>query len=330
MKRRDIVNIIILLIVIVAAVYRYKVQSFSETKSRFMMDTLVEISFTARNKNVNSIMESTFSLIEAYERKFSYYDEESDLWRINHSEQDSVVIDTEFYELLTLAEVFYRKTDGLYDITVGTLTELWDIDRSEPPPADSIKTALQHVGFSKISFGADYLIRPPGLRITLGSIAKGYIIDKAVEYALSEGIEKGHINAGGDIRLFGEKSKKQLIGIQHPRSINDIIAVLALRDTAIVTSGDYERYFDYEGRRYHHIINPVVGYPVENMFSVTVIAPNTTLADILSTAVFLMSPEEGIDLVRNISEAECILYYLDGEEIVSLRTKGIRDYIRQE
>ncbi|MBW6516059.1 MAG: FAD:protein FMN transferase [Candidatus Cloacimonetes bacterium] len=327
MKRRDIVNIAILLAVIFIAIYRYKVQYNTETRSRFMMDTLVELSFTARQKNIPAIMDSTIALMNHYERKFSYYDEEGDLWRINNYRHEKVEIDPEFYELLTLAEIFYQKTDGRYDVSIGVLTEIWNSERTYPPPADSIRMAMDKVGFSDIIIRPNYIIRPVGMKINLGSIAKGYIIDKAVEYAISKGIHSGYINAGGDIRLFGDQGREQLIGIQHPRDVNDVIAVLAIKDRAVVTSGDYERYFDHEGRRYHHIIDALTGYPVDNIFSVTVLAPNTTLADVLSTAIFLLTPEEGINLIKSYSDTECVIYYHDGEEIVSLRSEGIRDLI---
>jgi|SRR5690554_1610609 thiamine biosynthesis lipoprotein len=346
MKRRDVINIAILLVVILIAVYRYKVQTYTETRSRFLMDTLVELSFSARQQNVPAIMDSTITVISRYEKKFSYYDPESYLWAINHSEEDSLIIDRELFELLNLAEIFYQETEGVYDITIGILSEIWDIDRTTPPPADSVRLAQEYVGFDKIRYGYyrvdpqpdessseisdeayGYLIRPPGLKLNLSSLAKGYIIDKGVAYARSRGIESGYINAGGDILLFGDRGGKQRIGIQHPRDINDIIAVLELSDIAVVTSGDYERYFEYEGRRYHHIINPLTGYPVENIFSVTVIAPDATLADILSTALFLLPPEEGISLIKKYKGAECVIYYQDEDEIVSLRTEGIREYM---
>ena len=329
MKRRDIVNIAILVIVIFIAVYRYKVQHHVETRSRFMMDTLVEISFTARQKNIPAIVDSTIALMHYYDNKFSYYNPDGMLWSINQSEQDTIAIDADFYEMLTLAGMYYELSDARYDVTIGTLTELWNSERTYPPPADSVTLALRNVGFHKIEFDQNFLIRPQGLKINLGSIAKGFIIDKAVDFALSQGISSGYINAGGDIRLFGDSGKEQNIGIQHPRDINRVIAVLALSDTAIVTSGDYERYFEYEGRRYHHIINPLTGYPVENIFSVTVIAPNATLADLLSTVIFLLPPEEGINIAK-LPNTECIIYYEEDDEIVSLRSEGIRELIVRE
>jgi thiamine biosynthesis lipoprotein len=294
-----------------------------------MMDTLVEISFTTRRKNVREIMDNTIDLIAEYEKKLSYYDDKGELWRINHAEQDSVEIDYDFYELFSLAEIFYHQTEGYYDITVGALTDLWDFDRTYPPPADSIAAALENVSFTRISFKPGYLIRPPGIKINLGSIAKGFIIDKAIEYAVSQEVTQGYINAGGDIRLFSDDDKEQLIGIQHPRDINDLIDILSVANKAIVTSGDYERFFEYQGRRYHHIINPVIGYPVENIYSVTVIAPNTLLADIMSTAIFLLPPDEGIALVKSYPETEAIIYFQEANQIVSLRTEGIRKYIRE-
>ncbi len=331
MKRNEWISLVILLLVLLFSIYRYHTRIFSDRRVRIMMGTQVEISLSSKTKNLPAIIDSTFALIAYYETKFSNYTNEGALWEINNAETDSIAIDADFVEILTLAESFYHKTDKLYDLTITPLTELWNGNRISPPPPDSIMTAMSKVGFNRLHIGEDYLKKPIDMKINLGSIAKGYIIDKAAEYALKKGVVYGFINAGGDIRLLGDFPKNERIGIQHPRERNKVIAVLGLKEGAIVTSGDYERFFDYEGKRYHHIINPLTGYPVDNnTFSVTIIAPNATLADVLSTAVFLMDIDSAIEMVKSIPAVDCIIYYKDNDEIMSLRTQGIKNYIIRE
>lgn len=327
MSRKEWFSLVILILVLLFAIYRYRNRHFTETKTRVMMGTLVELSLTSSHKNLSVIIDSTFNLIKEYEAKFSYYDQTSLLSEVNNSNGERVPIDRDFFEILQLAGKYYEKTGGRYDVTISPLTDLWGGGRTTIPPPDSIEVAMSLVGYDKIEYTEDYVKLPPGMRINLGSIAKGFIIDKAVDYALSKTVLYGHINAGGDIRLFGDASKVQRIGVAHPRERNRIIATLLLSDIAVVTSGDYERYFEYEGEIYHHIIDPLTGYPVSNMYSVTIIAPTATLADVLSTAVFLMEPEEGIELVKNTPGTEGIIYYVEGDDIVFLGTEGIKKFM---
>lgn len=327
MSRKEWFSIAILIFVLIFAIYRYKNRQFTETQASIRMGTLLEVSLISRDSDVTVVMDSLFSLIDYYEKKFSFYDPEGDLWKINHSDQDSISIDSEFYELFLLAEKYYHKTSGKYDITAAPLITLWHTERTTIPPPDSIKLAMSKVGFNKIELHPEYIIKPVDMKIDLGSIAKGYIVDRAVEFAISKDIDYGYINAGGDIRLFGRSPRKQVIGIRHPRDPRRVIASLSLSDKAVVTSGDYERYFEVDGVRYHHIINPLTGYPVENVFSVTIIAPDATKADILSTVVFLMDPEEAIELISNSQDVEGVIYYQDEDTILSLRTEGIKKYL---
>ncbi len=327
MTKKEWFSLAILAAVLIFAVYRYHNRLFTETRTKVMMGTLVEVSLTSSQRGINTLIDSTFAVIADYESRLSYYDDNSELWSINNAETDSIAISEDVYNLLVIADRYYQKTSGKYDVTISPLVDLWHQGRTTMPPPDSIAAAKALVGFDRLRFSPDYLIMPSEMSIDFGSIAKGYIIDRAAEYALSQGVSYGHINAGGDIRIFGDASRAQRIGIRHPREPNRIIATLLLSDTAVVTSGDYERYFEVDGVRYHHIINPLTGYPVDGVFSVTVIAPNATAADVISTSLFVMEPEEAIDLVKSIPDAEAIIYYLDDNDIMSLRTEGIRAYL---
>lgn len=327
MTKKEWFSLVILLAVLIFAVYRYHNRLFTETRTKIMMGTLVEVSLTSSGRGLSSLLDSTFAVISDYESRLSYYDETSELWAINNADADSMAISEDIYNLLVIAGRYYDKTSGRYDVTVSPLVDLWHPGRSSLPSPDSIAAAKSLVGFDRLRFSPGYLIMPTEMSIDFGSIAKGYIIDRAAEYALSQGVNYGHINAGGDIRIFGDPSRAQRIGIRHPRDSNRVIATLLLSDTAVVTSGDYERYFEIDGERYHHIINPLTGYPVDGVFSVTVIAPNAAAADAMSTSLFVMEPEEAIELVKSLPGAEAIIYYLDDNEIVSLRTEGVRAYL---
>jgi thiamine biosynthesis lipoprotein len=153
----------------------------------------------------------------------------------------------------------------------------------------------------------------PALTVDLGAIAKGYAIDRAAEVLRRAGIESAAINAGGDIRLIGDHGARPWrIAIQHPRDSARPLATLELADAAVVTSGDYERFFEQDGVRYHHIFDPRTGYPAGRCQSVTVVAPSAALADALSTAVFVLGPEEGFALLQRFPEAEGLIVAADG------------------
>jgi len=327
MKKRDIVNLVILIIVISFAAYRFYHRKYNFAKSRFALDTIVEITFTTSNKDSNPLLDRAFDLIEEYEKKFSFFQKGSKLWNINHSEMDSVQIDKEFFEILKISEDLFYKSGSLYDVTIGSLSELWDFSNTHIPSRDSIEIAQHSIGFEKIRYSENYLFRPSETKLNFGSLAKGYIIDRVVDFLKDNLVESGIINAGGDMRIFGYE-KPVRIGIQHPRAEqNEVIEILQAGNQAVVTSGDYERYFEIDGKRYHHILNPETGYPSENAISVTVIAPSAVIADAYSTALFLMKPEKAIEIADQNENMEVIVYYQNEDEIDNLKSKNFSRYL---
>jgi len=326
MKRKDIINVILFLLVLAICFYTYKNKKFTFKKSRITMDTIVEITATSKNNNVENIIDSTFQLIDDYDKKFSFYEKGSKLWDINHSTNDSFDIDNDFYEILSISDKLFKESDEMYDVTIGALSKLWNFNKTRIPSIDSIKTAQKNIGFDKIQFTKDRLIKPKNIELNFGSIAKGFIIDKAVEFMKKHHIISGVVNAGGDIRIFGYK-KFQKIGIQHPRKKNEVIEVLKMKNGAIVTSGDYERYFILNGIKYHHILNPKTGFPSKNAISVTVIAPNATIADAYSTALFLMGSKESINIVNRTDSLEEIIFTEENGNIKRFSSSGIAKYL---
>lgn len=164
------------------------------------------------------------------------------------------------------------------------------------------------------------------MQMSFGAIAKGYILDQAKEYMQSLGLEKGVIDCRSSMIFYGGKLP-QMVYIQHPRKGNeDFVASFRVKDMALSTSGDYQQYFDLDGIRYHHILNPNTGYPVENVYSVTVVHPSAAWADGLSTALFLMNPISAIEKLLTIEGSDAVIYYNQNGETVSLKTQGMKRY----
>ena len=150
-----------------------------------------------------------------------------------------------------------------------------------------------------------------GMAINLGGVAKGYALDRAIKVLKERKVKEALINAGGDIKIMGKRDWK--IGLQHPRKEDEVLAVIKLKDQAIATSGDYQRYFIKKGKRYHHIINPETGYPANKCMSVTIIGPNAIQTDILATGVFILGPEKGMELIEILENVEGIIVDVQGK-----------------
>ena len=329
MKRKDIINIVLFILVFAFSAYRYSIRTYSSQRSAFVMDTLVDIKIETKQKNTNELIDNAFKLMEDYENKFSFYRQGSQIWKFNNSEVDSLYIDEELKEILSISSKLFQKTNSQYDITIGVLSKIWDFDKGIIPSNEEIKKAIQATDFGKLNIHNGYLYKPDGMKLNLGSLAKGLIIDRTVEYLEHQNVITGFVNAGGDMRIFGRK-KPFKIGIQHPRSeSNEMIDVINVGNKSIVTSGDYERYFIEDGRRYHHIIDPLTGYPSQKAISVTVIAETALIADAYSTALFLLAPEQAIKLAEKTDGLEAIVYFFKEEKIEKIETEGFKEYHEQ-
>ncbi len=325
MKKKDIMNLVALVVVLSLATITYFTKQNSASKGAFILDTYVEIVAKGNARNLNSIIDSTFSLMQKYEEHLSFYKSEGELQHLNQQEQAK--ISNDIYELLNISENLFLKSDGLYDVSVGRLTAIWDFDNHYIPSDEEIQQALINIGFDKIEFDENSLRKPQDLKLNLGSLAKGFIIDKAVEFLQENGADLGFVNAGGDLRIFGQ-SQPLLIGIQHPRNDrNEIIGKVKVENRAIVTSGDYERFFEIEGVRYHHILNPKTGYPAKENISATVIADTAVLADAWSTAAFLMNKNEAIEAANSTDGVEVLIIFYEGEKLNYAMSSGMKEYI---
>lgn len=325
MKRKDLRNLLALVLVLGLGTINYFTRVKTISKGAFILDTYVEIMAKGKSKNLDAVIDSTFALMKSYEEQLSFYKGEGELRELN--QQESAQISPDIFNILTISEELFKKSDGLYDVTIGQLSEIWDFENNIKPSDETIQLALGNIGFSKISYNYEILTKPLIVELNLGSLAKGYIIDKAVEYLKLNEVSMGFVNAGGDIRIFGQ-NQPLTIGIQHPRNErNEIIGKIDIPNMAVVTSGDYERFFEIDGVRYHHILNPKTGYPARENISSTVVAKSAVLADAWSTASFLMNREDAIKAANETPGVEILLIYEEEDELKYIMSKGMKEYI---
>jgi FAD:protein FMN transferase len=332
MSRKEIISLIILVTVLGFGLFRYLTRSYTAEKSQYLMDTIVKISATSREKDVNRKIDKVFDYIRKLETDINEYKEGGWLWNVNNTDKYRYPMQPDAYRMLILADSLYKFSGGAFDVTIKPVFDLWQFSSANPQLPDSllIKKKLKLVGFDKIRFDENYLYKPRGMQLTFGALAKGYIVDRAREYMLSLDLYRGFIDCHSSMTFFGNKVLPEVVGIQHPRNMNDVIATLQVRDNSIGTSGDYQQYFDLNGIRYHHILNAHTGYPVKNIYSVTVLNPSAFFADGLSTCIFLMNPEIAIDRIKQMPQTEAIIYYQKNNAITSLKSQGIKAIIQSE
>ncbi|MDH5175012.1 MAG: FAD:protein FMN transferase, partial [Elusimicrobiota bacterium] len=214
------------------------------------------------------------------------------------------------------------------------LWKIWKFEGEnlEVPEKVEIERALKLVNYHKMILKSDKIsFAEKGMGIDLGGIAKGYAVDAAVRVLKKENINSAMVNAGGDIYVLGRKQGKPWrIGIRHPRREGEILGTIEVEDRAIVTSGDYERFFFSEGKRYHHIINPKTGYPADECQSVTIVAKETTFADGLATGIFVLGPSEGMALIESLEGVEGVIVSKEGDVSTSSGLVSKIEYVNQK
>lgn len=286
----------------------------------FKLNTFVSIKVYDNCKK--EVLTNALSLCDYYENIFSRTIKDSELSKLNRGE-----ITTVSYDLGKLIEygIEYSKlTDGAFDITIGSVSSLWNFNTDTPSvPEDSlIKDALTHVDYKNITLNKNpdntYTVNmPANTTLELGAIAKGYIADKIKEYLISQNVKKAIIDLGGNILCVGAKTKNKnfITGVKNPDlTASKPIAYLSLNDLSAVSSGSYERTFKYNNIQYHHILNSKTGYPVDNdLWSVTIICKDSVVGDCLSTSCFVLGLDKGLKLINETSDIEAIFVTTDGQ-----------------
>jgi thiamine biosynthesis lipoprotein len=296
-----------------------------------IMGTRVSVQLWHQEKDQGEMaLEAVMEEFHRLDRKLSPYIETSELALVNRmAASEPVVISDEFYRLIVTSLEYSELTGGAFDITFASIGHRYDYRKGIKPTDSLIDRTLPLIDYRNIRLNADkstIAFEKPGMRINLGGIAKGYAVDCGIELLERRGIEHALISAGGDSRVLGDhRGRPWHIGIQAPRDKERMAAMLPLADTAISTSGDYERFFERDGVRYHHIISPKTGRSADTLQSVTILGPNATRTDALSTSIFVLGAEKGIALINRLKDVDAVIIDKDGKMITS---DGLADMAR--
>ncbi len=321
----------VLLLLTTSSCHHYASNIF--TYNYVTMSTVLEMRFEADSVGMaNKLKDQVITEVERLESIFDRNIEVSEVSVVNNNAGiRPVKVSKELFYLVEEAIEYATLTEGAFDPTIAPLVDLWgfiDFDQERDdyrvPQDYEIASKLELVDYKLIELNKDnstIYLPVEGMALELGGIAKGYIVDRALDILKREGIENAYINAGGDIALLGKRPDGNLwrIAIEHPRkeSADHYLAILDISDSAVLTSGDYIKYFEKGGKRYHHLLDPQTGMPANLLISVTIIAETATDADALSTAVFVMGPLEGFALIEGIKGVEAVMVKPDFEILIS-------------
>ena len=270
----------------------------------------------------NAAIESVMAEMRRIDALMSHYKPDSQVSLINqHAANEPVQVDPELFDLLRLSTHFSEITLGAFDITYASVGYLYNYPLHVHPTEEQIRTALPAVNWRNLQFdAAHHTIRfgHPGMRIDLGGIAKGYAVDRGVAILKARGIDHAVVTAGGDTRIIGDHmGRPWLVAIRHPDNPQKVVTRIPLSDAAMSTSGDYERYFDEDGVRYHHIIDPHTGHSASKVRSATIIAPTATQTDGMSKTAFVLGPEKALEIINRMPEYDAVFVTPQGKVLYS-------------
>lgn len=284
-----------------------------------IMGTRCAVEVWAPDRMVGEVaIKAVFDDMKRIDELMSTYKETSEISKVNREAASHPVrISAELFALLETAVKYSELSGGAFDITYASVGYLFDYRAHKRPDQKAIDAALPAVDYRQlkldkaartVSFGK------PGMRIDLGGIAKGYSVDRGIEILRRRGYQHAMVNAGGDTRVLGDhQGKPWMVGIRHPDRKDEVILRIPLVDAAFSTSGDYERYFDEGGVRYHHIIDPKTGQSPHAVRSVTLISDTATRTDGLSKTVFILGPVEGMRFIETLPDVDAIIVAADGK-----------------
>lgn len=300
-------------------------------RTRIILGTTVEVLIrNIPDDKSGNIFESAFREFSRTDSVFSTYIPGNPIHKFNNSKNDTVVLGEEITNLLKLSGEMNTVCRGGFDITLGRLNDLWGFSGQNPsvPSEDTLEKVLSLTGWKYIQIlNNSTVLKLNDVHLNLNAIAKGYAVDRACKILKDLGVEEFLINAGGEIRASG---KDWNIGIQDPDNRNLIIASLKpsenSNEISVATSGDYENYFIKDSIRYHHIFDPLTGYPARKCRSVTIIAKDVTTADALATGIFAAGPEQGLEITESLEGVECYIIEKSGKIFMS---SGFGKYLRK-
>jgi thiamine biosynthesis lipoprotein len=326
-----------LLVVVVLAVTfmtRRRVDTDDAVEHRFAMGTFVSVTVTSPDAAVRrDATTAAFAEVERIEALTTRYSEDSEVSRLNSLSEGYAgeSVDPDVARLVEMSLDVAADSDGAFDITVAPLVELWPLDDEDfsLPDVEAVDEALLSVDWQAVQVDAttNTMTVLPGTRLDLAGVAKGYAVDRAAAALERAGVVRGMVDAGGDIGFVGTPPHEGwwYAGIKHPRE-EGLLGVVQLDGGSVATSGDYQRFVEVGGVRYHHIIDPSTGWPARGLVSVTVVSESCALADALATAVFVMGAERGMALIERTPGAEAVIATADGDDVGEvLLSSGLED-----
>ncbi|MGI9262782.1 MAG: FAD:protein FMN transferase [Woeseiaceae bacterium] len=265
---------------------------------------------------------AVFAEVARLDQLMSTYIEESRISEINRLAADRpIVAGKELFDLIERSLDISTLTQGAFDITYDSVGQHYDFREGLRPDDETLADELPLIDYRFVNLdrGAGTVaFEQEGVRINLGGIAKGYAVERGIKVAQALGVRHARVTAGGDTRLLGDRGGSPwMIGVQNPRDGSEVAVTIPLVDEAISTSGDYERYFDEDGERYHHIIVPTTGTPAGEVHSATIIGPDAVITDALSTSVFILGVDLGLRLISTLPDYEGIVIDAHGEMFYS-------------
>ncbi len=292
-----------------------------------IMGTRITVELWSDDKDkADSAIDAVLDEMRHIDESMSTYKSTSEVSQVNAKAADGPMhISKELFDLLVTANQYSELTEGAFDITYASVGYMYDFRRRLRPSEQQIGQALPAVNYRHVLLAPkNQTVRftQKGVRIDLGGIAKGYSVDCGIDLLKARGITRAYVSAGGDSRIIGDRfGKPWMVGIRDPRKGDgEVITRIPLVDAAISTSGDYERFFDEDGVRYHHIIDPHTGHSASKVRSATIIGPNATRTDGLSKTAFVLGPEKAMEIYNRTEDVDAIIVKLDGTVIYS---KGI-------
>ena len=307
-------------------------------RSRVSMGSQLRlVAWTQDEATALDTFEHIFREFDRLEALLSVWKDGSDVVRLNQAAGAApIAVSRDTIEVLDAAHEASVWTGGKFDITFGALADIWKFDHDQDnvvPDRAAIEKRLPLVNFEEVvtdRAAGTAVIRTPGMRVHLGGIGKGYAVDRAVALLKQRGFADFMIQSGGDLYVAGTNGGQPWkLAIADPRGNHEPFATLQLGDGTFSTSGDYERSFVKDGVRYHHLIDPDRGEPARGCRSVTIVTNRATLADVLSTGVFIMGPEAGMALIEKLPDVEGVIVTATNQVLVSSGLKGRVSLLRQ-
>ncbi len=284
------------------------------SRTDFALDTVVTVTIhDVGSANADTALDAAFAEIKRLERLLSVTVEDSDVSRINRAGGQPITVSAETATVLETALRYARLSDGALDVTIRPVSALWDFKAQRIPDAAALQQAVQTVDYRHLTVTGTTVTLSEGA-IDLGGIAKGYVADRVAAVLRKQGVAAAMIDLGGNIVALGNKQGKDFrIGIKNPQDTATLCAIVSGSDLSVVTSGIYERGFDRDGVRYHHLLDPATGMPIQNtLASVTVVCGQSMDADALSTACFVLGEQRAVQLIESLDGVEALFVRRDG------------------